>query len=1166
MMIVLVASIAGAATEIEQRILDHLDQAVAGGLQPDDFHHLVFAFNWRDTAPDLAVVEGGLDRLAALNRVDPLMADELRMMRARLAADAGRPAMAREFFQTLGGLSRWWVHGPVAIGELADFDSLAELPVGDDWRFAPGTDPLGWVRLSGLAWPAQRQLVFLATTVTAEKEQPVAVRLGAAQAARVWINGREVLTTPRPLDRADDQVSAGAWLRPGANAIVIAVASETDDWWLRARLTAPDGSALEGVREITSAPVSIRVEDRDPPEVRDLESEIRRAVRAGKAQAEVALAAFLVFRRPQAVGAGEARSVCRTARTEAPAEARLLELILTTDQNDVYELLRDAIKAAPDLNWARIELATWYADRGLFDEAAAVLDPAISEPVATSAALDIDSEMWGIVLLPEMVELARKYPACESVSLAAAHRALDARRTDLAAEALSFLDRSTPASALVVELRERLAEACNDGAALLELFSEGLAADPNDARLRLRLVRLLSGVDDLEGARVRLEEGLRRSPSDIDLLMELARAEHAAGADDRALALSRQVLALRPQDRRARRFVELLGGEAEDLGWLRAADELWRMTETALAGDPAVTVLDHVEVHFLPSQLTEERVQQVYLITSAERADGYRRFTLPHIAESQRLRVIRARILRPNGSELSARQGDTPRLAEPEFDLFYDTRLRVLDFPDLEDGDLIEIAYVRTETIESNETGPYEGGLIELGRSVPTVLAEVALVGPEDSLPAWELINLEGEPDRLVDPLGQVRLVWTWRNLPGLRHDVPPAPPFAMGRFLCYSNHPTWGELGSWYERHVTPRVRVSRQIEELAERLTDGVSDRMERIARIYAYVTNEIRYVGLEFGEHHYRPFSADWVLNHGIGDCKDTAALLVALFEAIDIPARMVMVRTADLGPVVADLALLEVFNHAIAYLPEDNLWLDGTAAGHAMLPPPGPDQGATVLVVEGQESRLRVTPIVGVGLSRTMITLGEAQDGLVPLSLKVEDTGEAADRRRGRFAGGKAARPFATWLQQMFPGAELTAEPVYRLVPSRDPAVIELEAVVPRTALDSQGGVANYPGTFDLAARVIPTGSRSGPLLVGVRPDLEWTLDVTLGRSAEVIPDHIELSGEVGFLKLTTELTEKGYRVNGYFHLEPGLIEADRAPELREFLLEVGRILSRPLETP
>ncbi len=1164
--VVAAASLASAATEIEQRILDNVEQAAAGGLQADDFHRLVFVFYWRDTVPDLALVENGLDRLAALSRVDPLMADELRALRSRLAAEAGKPAAARELFQTMGGLSQWWVQGPVTIGELADFDDLAKLPVGDDWRFAPGTDPLGWVRLSGLAWPAQRQLVFLATTVIAEAEQPVAVRLGAAQAARVWLNGREVMTTPRPLDRADDQVSAGGWLRRGANTIVAAVASETDNWWLRARLTAPDGSPLEGVRESGSTPVIVRGDDRDPPEIRDLESEIRRAVRSGRDQAEVALAAYLVFRRPQAVGAGEARSVCREARTEAPGEARLLELLLTSEQSGVFELLRDAIEAEPDLTWARIELAAWYADRGLYEEAAAVLAPAIAEPAAAAVALDIDSEMWGFVLLPDMMELARRYPACESVGLAAAHRALDARRTDLAAEVLSLIDESTPASAAVVELRERLAEACNDGESLLDLFTEGLTVDPNDSRLRIRLVRLLGGVGDVEGARVRLEEGLRRSPSDIDLLMELARLEHATGADDRALELSREVLALRPQDRRARRLVELLGGETEDLGWLRPVDELWRMADTAPAGDPAVTLLDHAEVHFLPSQLTEEKVQQAHLITAAERADGYRRITLPHVAESQQLRVIHARVLRRDGSELSARQGDTPRLAEPEFNLYYDTRLRVLDFPELEDGDLIEVAYIRTETIESNETGPYEGGLIQIGRSVPTVLTEVALVGPEEALPSWELINLEGEPERRADSQGQLRLVWTWRDLPGLPGDVPPAPPFATGRFLGYSSDPTWGELASWFERHVAPRIRASRQIQELAESLTAGAGDRLERIARIYAYVTNEIRYVGLEFGEHRFRPFSADWVLNHGIGDCKDTAALLVALFEAAGIPARMVMVRTADLGPVVGDMALLEVFNHAIAYLPEDDLWLDGTAAGHALLPPPNLDQGATVLVVEGADSRLRVTPVVGAGLSRMSFTLGESRDGLVPLTLKTEDTGEAADRRRGRFAGSKAALPFASWLQRMFPGAELTAEPMYRLVPSRDPTVVELEAVVPRTALESQGGVATFPATFDLATRVVPTGTRSGPLLVAVRPDLEWTLEVTLGRLPQTIPDDVELSGEFGFLKLTSEVLEKGYRVSGYFHLEPGLIEADRAPELRELLLEIGRVLSRPLETP
>lgn len=1166
LLVLLVATSVAASSGIEQRILDHVDRAIADGVEPVDYHHLVMAYFWKDTAPDPSVVDRGLDRLAAAPRIDPLMADEVRMLRARVAAESGRPAAARELYRSIGGLSRWWVQGPIGIGELADFDDLARLPAGADWRPAPGTDPVGWVRVAGLAWPAQRQMVYLATTVTADRDQPVAVRVGAAQAARVWLNGREVLTTPRPLDRAEDQVSAGGWLRRGTNTVIAAVASESDDWWLRVRLSAPDGSALDGVREVVQPPTAVADDGRDPPSIRDLESEIRRAVKAGRDGALTALAAYLVVRRPQAVGAGEARSACRAARAEAPAEARLLEWIMTTDQALVYELLRDAVEADPGLAWARIELASWYAGRALYDEAAAVLEPVLDEPAARAMALDIDSELWGIVLLPEMVELARRVPACEAVGLAAAHRALDAGRIDLATEVLAPLVDRTPASASVVELRERLAESCSDGAALLELFREGLADDPNDAGLRLRLVRLLSGIGEVDAARERLEEGLRRSPSDVDLMMELARVEHVAGADERALELSREVLTLRPQDQRARRLIELLGGESENLDWLRPPDELWRMADDAPAGDPAVVLLDHAEVHFLPSQLTEEKVHRVTLITSAERADAFRRLTLPYVAESQRLRVLRARVLRRDGSEVSARQGDTPRLAEPEFNLYYDTRLRVLDFPELDDGDLVEFAYVLTETIESNETGPYDGGLMSLGRSVPTVLTEVELVGPETRLPSWELINLEGEPDRRVDAGQRVRLSWTWRDLEPVPGDVPPAPPFARGRYLAYSTHPDWGELTVWYARHVAPRVRTSRQIEEVAERVTAGAEDRLERINRIYTFVTNEIRYVGLEFGEHRYRPFSADWVLNHGIGDCKDTAALLVALFDAIDIPARMVMVRTADLGPLVGDMALLEVFNHAIAYLPDDDLWLDGTAGGHAMLPPPGMDQGATVLVVDGASSRPRVTPTPGAGLSQTRVTFGLERDGLVPVEVRVEATGEAADRLRGRFAGSKDPRPFATWLQSWFPGAELTADPRHRLIPSRDPAVIELEAVVPRTALVSRGGIAAYPATFDLPTRVVPTPNRSGPLLVEVRPDIEWSLDVELGRPPGTAADEVALSGDFGSLRMSIEPRPEGYRVDGYFHLEPGLVSAERAPELRDFLLEVKRNLERLLETP
>ena len=78
-------------------------------------------------------------------------------------------------------------------------------------------------------------------------------------------------------------------------------------------------------------------------------------------------------------------------------------------------------------------------------------------------------------------------------------------------------------------------------------------------------------------------------------------------------------------------------------------------------------------------------------LTDAARADELRSQHIPYVAENQRLRVLRARILRRDGSDVGARQGDTPRLSETEFNLYYDTRLRVLRFDELENGDLVEI-------------------------------------------------------------------------------------------------------------------------------------------------------------------------------------------------------------------------------------------------------------------------------------------------------------------------------------------------------------------------------------------------------------------------------------------------------------------------------------------
>ncbi len=1167
---VILALLAGTATagSIEDRVQMHVDAAISGGVAPADFHHLFMAFGWRATLSDWTNVERNLDRLTAVRKIDPLMVDDLRLIRARILVERGRSAAAAELFRTMGGLEAWWIAGPEPLEELADFDDLATPPPSEtSWRAVPGTDALGWVRLSGLTWPSQRQMAYLATTVVSDRDQPVALRVGAAQVARAWINGDEVLTTRQPLRRGEDQVSGGAWLRKGRNTVVVAVASEDRQFWLRARLTAPNGEVLEGVGEIQDQPASVPGLTRKIPAIRDLESEIRSAVAQMVPGAKVALAAYLVARQPQPVGGGGVQAACVAARTEAPGEARLLQWIDTTEPGLARELLADAIEAETDLVWARLELAGWLGERGLFDQAHEVLADWIDDdPAVAGTGLEMDGFLWGPVVLPELAELARAYPRCLKVNLILGELAEQSRRWGLAGEAAQRLAVLTPGLTVVSDLRQRLAENCGDGELLRGLVSDLVLQDTNQTELKLRLARLLAADDDLEAARLVLAEGLARSPTNVDLMLELARLENESGDQDRAVELAGSVLDFRPQERRAQRLLELLGKSSENFDWLRSESELWRMADEAPPGDPAVALLDRREIRFLPSNLTEERVQQAFLITSADRARDFLVNTIPFVAESERLRILHARILRRDGSEVAARQGDSPRLSEPEFNLYYDTRLRVLRFSEFEDGDLLEIAYVLSETEEANETGPYNGGLLALGRAIPVALMEVELIGPKTSLPAWELVDIEGVPVIEDRPDGDVSLQWRWRDLPPVPRDVPAAPPLLVSPYLVWSNHPEWGDLADWYGRHVAPRVRVSEQVEETALRLVDGSDDRLDRINRIYRFVTNEIKYVGLEFGEHRYRPFSADWVLHHRIGDCKDKAALLVALLDVVGVPAHMVMIRTADLGPVGNDLAVLEIFNHAIAYLPEDDLWLDGTAAGHVVFPPPSMDQDAVALVVNGPSSFLQTTPVVGAGLSSRRYRVRAAGDDTVDIEVRSEDNGDAADMRRARFAGSRESERFARWLRGQFPGVQVVGEPVAQVFPSRDPTLIEVKASIARSALASSGGIPVFPGELEWKASSVPGGLRSGPLMIVVKPDLEWTLEVDLGRPPGSLPEPTELEAAFGKLRLEIDGNDSGYVVEGFLHLVPGLVAAEDVEDLRRFLVTVERLLGRRLESP
>lgn len=99
------------------------------------------------------------------------------------------------------------------------------------------------------------------------------------------------------------------------------------------------------------------------------------------------------------------------------------------------------------------------------------------------------------------------------------------------------------------------------------------------------------------------------------------------------------------------------------------------------------------------------------------------------------------------------------------------------------------------------------------------------------------------------------------------------------------------------------------------------GALPAADRPTAIVRFVQDDVRYVGVEIGEHSHRPHSPSWVLERGFGDCKDKTLLLVSLLRAAGIDAAPALVYSGRTLKLRSSLPSAFAFNHAIAHVRVD-----------------------------------------------------------------------------------------------------------------------------------------------------------------------------------------------------------------------------------------------------
>jgi tetratricopeptide (TPR) repeat protein len=403
----------------------------------------------------------------------------------------------------------------------------------------------------------------------------------------------------------------------------------------------------------------------------------------------------------------------------------------------------------------------------------------------------------------------------------------------------------------------------------------------------------------------------------------------------------------------------------------------WPITGQAFAASPAeiqaaaakIPAEPHTEatVFFERDSFTLDAAGRVIyrhdLIFRIETEDGIKNWSEIRIGWSpwyQDVPEIHARVIAPDGkaSVLDQKTITDGPAREGSEDTYTDARIRKVPLPATAVGVIVEQETIRTDKQPCFSGGGTYGN--SFSWNVPFYRGELLV-----DLPASVNfhVNVNALPNAKVknEVVGDLRHYSLEQGyIPAyVESDIPLSTHNFLGHGTRFSTGDSWASVAAAYRKLAEANIDPSK----VKSLLPKAGASRMETIARLVAALHKAVRYTGIEFGEASLQPTPAAEVIKRHYGDCKDKAALLVAMLRVAGIDANMALLNTGPGRDVEPDLPGMQ-FDHAIVYVPAaqgaDALWIDATAEYYEVGTLPIMDEGRQALIIAEGTTSLTMTP--------------------------------------------------------------------------------------------------------------------------------------------------------------------------------------------------------------
>lgn len=282
---------------------------------------------------------------------------------------------------------------------------------------------------------------------------------------------------------------------------------------------------------------------------------------------------------------------------------------------------------------------------------------------------------------------------------------------------------------------------------------------------------------------------------------------------------------------------------------------------------------------------------------------------------------------------------------------------------------------------------------------VPIEHASFSVTFPETVTLSYKCFNCDSIGLQFTQEVyrGDITYTWTAKDLPKIkfesgapnfRYFIPHIQVF-ISKYKVGQREETLLEApADLYKWYCTLTEKVNKRndpaIQLLVDSLTNGATDDLEKVRRIYYWVEDHVKYIAIEAGLGGFIPREAELVYKRRYGDCKDMASLLVQMLRQAGLNGYMTWAGTRDIPYSIRTLPTPSVDNHMIAtYISDEGKYFFLDATGSQLgLDLPSPNlQGKEVLIGKDRDNfEIHEIPTLNAFDNRVVDTINiEIKDG-------------------------------------------------------------------------------------------------------------------------------------------------------------------------------------------